>query len=118
MKPPSNYRCHNFVNNKLKQLIVVYNPEKNDFFRLNLAVYYDDAFYNKFGSRSFTRIAAIIALVAEQYSEVSFKTRLELTMRTVEYSKGHNWEILTWNQNHNYWKTNYPPSIQNLGPKH
>ena len=65
-------------------------------------VYYDDAFYAKFGSRSFTRIAAIMAVVAEQYSETSFRTKLEVTMRGVEYAKGFNWGIQTWNNNFPY----------------
>ena len=71
-------------------------------FRLNIVVYYDDAFYGKFGPRCFTRIAAIIALVSEQYSETSFKTRLEITMRSVKHVKGHNWGILIWNQKYTY----------------
>ena len=63
-------------------------------------VYYDDAFYEKFTIRSLTRIVAIMAVVAEQYSETSFKTRLQITLRGVKYAKGYNWGQQNWNENY------------------
>ena len=68
--------------------LILYKCIKSLFFifRLHVAVYYDDAFYQKFGTRFFTRIAATMALVAEQYSEHSFKARLEMTMKSVKHA--------------------------------
>ena len=41
-----------------------------------------------------------MAVVAEQYSETSFKTRLQITLRGVEYAKGYNWGLQNWNENY------------------
>jgi len=60
-------------------------------YKLNLVVYYDDAFYQKFNYRSQTRIQAIMALVAEQYSETSFKTKIDISLRDIKYARGDSW---------------------------
>ena len=67
-------------------------------FRLDLVVFYDDAFRAKFGERAFTRISSIMALVAEQYSESSFKTKLQITLTQVNHIVGQNWGALEWNE--------------------
>ena len=67
-------------------------------FRLDLVVFYDDPFRDKFGDRSFTRISSIMALVAEQYSEASFKTKLQITLTQVKHIVGQNWGALEWNE--------------------
>ena len=67
-------------------------------FRLDLVVFYDDPFRDKFGDRSFTRISSIMALVAEQYSEASFKTKLQITLTQVKHIVGQNWGALEWNK--------------------
>ena len=59
-------------------------------------MYYDDAFLRRFSSRAQTRIAAIMALVDEQYSERSFKTKLEVTTRDIQYAQGYNWGTQVW----------------------
>ena len=67
-------------------------------FRLDLVVFYDDPFRDKFGERAFTRISSIMALVAEQYSEASFKTKLQITLTQVKHIVGQNWGALEWNK--------------------
>lgn len=81
-------------------------------FRLNVVVYCDDAFYTKFnhewyGNTAETRIYAIMALVAEQYLESSFQTKLYVNTVAVKYAKGYNW----MNQN---WQQNYPNRYLNI----
>ena len=41
-----------------------------------------------------------MAVVAEQYSETSFETRLQITLRGVRYAKGYNWGLQNWNENY------------------
>ena len=61
------------------------------YFRLSVVVYYDDAFHERFGTTTKTRAAAIMALVEEQYSESSFKTKLNLVTKDIKHAQGYNW---------------------------
>ena len=70
--------------------------------RLNVMVYYDEAFYKRFGTRSRTRAMVIMALAAEQYLEPSFKTRLEITVKDTQHAVGYDWGNLTWNTNNDF----------------
>ena len=77
---------------------IIQDQNVNILSRLDLVVFYDDPFRDKFGIRSFTRISSIMALVAEQYSEASFKTKLQITLVHVKHIKGQNWGALKWNE--------------------
>ena len=70
--------------------------------RLNLMVYYDEAFYQRFGARSRTRAAVIMALAAEQYLEPSFKTRLEISVKDMVRAAGYNWANFSWETNNDF----------------
>ena len=62
-------------------------------YKLNVVAYYDDAFYQKFGrnsTRASTRVASIMELVDEKYSESSFETKIEITTRDIKHATGYN----------------------------
>ena len=61
-------------------------------------VYYDEAFYQGFGTRSGIRSAVVMALAAEQYLEPTFKTRIEISYNIVR-AVGYNWANFSWETN-------------------
>ena len=63
---------------------------------LNVVVYYDDAFHQRFSSNVNIRITAIMDLVDEQFSESSFKTKLNVITKDIQHAAGYNWEELEW----------------------
>ena len=64
-------------------------------------VYYDEAFYQGFGTRSGIRSAVVMALAAEQYLEPSFKTRIEISWDIVR-AVGYNWASFSWEANEDF----------------
>ena len=65
-------------------------------YKLKVAVHYDDMFAEEFKrSGAVDRVAAIMAIVDEMYSETdTLKTELEVTTVAIEHAKGENWGIV------------------------
>ena len=60
-------------------------------------VFYDDKMKNKFGKNVVKRLAAIMALVDEMYSEKdTLKTELEVNVAGIEHADGSNWGGQKW----------------------
>ena len=62
------------------------------FYRVKVAVYYDDGFKKQFGDKSNTRIKAVMAIVNNMYSEVdSLTTKVDVQLVGVKHAEGKNW---------------------------
>ena len=81
-------------------------------FRLDLMVFYDDAWKKRFGSRAVKRAGAIMALVDEIYSEKdTLKTILDVNVVGIEHAKGENWGGAKWGPD-SFWE-----NLKNIAEK-
>ena len=62
------------------------------FYRLNVHVYYDLSFYQRFGQKSVTRIRHILSIVKVIFSDSSLKTIIEPKVIDISYYGERSWE--------------------------
>ena len=66
-------------------------------YTLKVAVYYDDMFDEEFGGAAVTRVAAIMAIVDEMYSEKdTLKTEIKVETVAIEHAAKENWGTKSW----------------------
>jgi len=67
-------------------------------YKLKVAVYYDDSFAEQFKGGAKSRVAALMAMVDEMYSQKdSLKTEIDVTTVLIEHIKGENWaNVKSW----------------------
>merc|ERR1711962_206866 len=67
-------------------------------YKIRVAVHYDDMFAAEFKSDAVNRVAAVMAIVDEMYSEKdTLKTEIEVITVAIVHEKGENWgKIKSW----------------------
>ena len=69
-------------------------------FRLNVVVYYDYAFNQKFPTTARQRIIAIMDVVKQEYLESTFGTKLYVNTLDIKYAQNYNWKYQNWEENY------------------
>jgi len=81
-------------------------------YKLKVAVYYDDSFAEQFKGGAVSRVAALMALVDEMYSEKdSLQTEIEVITVSIEHLEGENWGYVK------DWQSYVTPKIWELSGK-
>jgi len=83
------------MDRSLEEMVLAPRELDPNGYKLKVAVHYDDMFAEQFKSGAVDRVAAIMAVVDEMFSERdTLQTELEVITVAIEHAKGENWGIL------------------------